>query len=211
MVTAARRWKRIEHPSTGGWTTVYNLPWQSHAVGHMQQEERANLWPVTTMQMHLIYAVSTERSQKDKNQQEIPSRYHSKPAQRIYGVGLWDSCYPGGGRRSQKAMRVLLSVGYTGMFSLLKIIKYLLGLVYFFICMLHFNKKIFKKTGTFLAVQWLRLRTSTVGGVGAIPGCGTKLSHTAWQKENSLAQNTLIIHITILFFKIHLRKAYFSK
>lgn len=138
--------------------------------------------------MHPTYAVSTERSQEDKNQQEIPSRYHSKPAQRIYGVGLWDSCYPGGGRRSQKAMRVLLSIGYTGMFSLLKIIKYLLGLVYFFICMLHFNKKFFKRTETFLVVQWLRLRTSTAGGVGVIPGWGTKLSHTAWQKENSLAQ-----------------------
>ena len=53
----------------------------------------------------------------------------------------------------RKKLRVLLSVGYKGMFSLLKIFKYLPGLEYFFICMLHFNKKIFKKTGTFLAVQ----------------------------------------------------------
>ena len=140
------------------------------------------------MQMHFTYAVSSERSQTDKNQHEIPSRYHSKPAQLVYGVGLWDSCYPRGGRSLRKAMRGLQSVGYKGTFSLLKIIKYLLGLVYFFICMLHFNRKIFKKTGTFLAVQWLRLCTSTAGGVGVIPGWGTKLSYTAWQKKNSLAQ-----------------------
>ena len=84
------------------------------------------------MQMHFTYAVSSERSQTDKNQHEIPSRYHSKPAQLVYGVGLWDTCYPRGGRSLRKAMRGLLSVGYKGTFSLLKIIKYLLGLVYFF-------------------------------------------------------------------------------
>ena len=36
--------------------------------------------------------------------------------------------------------------------------------------------------GTSLAVQWLRLRASTAGGVGSIPGRGTKIPHTAQPK-----------------------------
>ena len=32
-------------------------------------------------------------------------------------------------------------------------------------------------------VQWLRLRTSNAGGVGSIPGWGTKIPHAAWQKK----------------------------
>ena len=31
-----------------------------------------------------------------------------------------------------------------------------------------------KAERTFLAVQWLRLHTSTAGGMGSIPGLGTK-------------------------------------
>ena len=31
--------------------------------------------------------------------------------------------------------------------------------------------------GTSLAVQWLRLCTSTAGGTGSIPGQGTKIPH----------------------------------
>ena len=34
------------------------------------------------------------------------------------------------------------------------------------------NKK--RKTWTSLEVQWLRLQTSTAGGMGSIPGLGTK-------------------------------------
>ena len=33
--------------------------------------------------------------------------------------------------------------------------------------------------GTSLAVQWLRLQVSTVGGVGSIPGWGTKIPQAA--------------------------------
>ena len=33
--------------------------------------------------------------------------------------------------------------------------------------------------GTSLAVQWLRLRASTAGGMGSIPGQGTKIPHAA--------------------------------
>ena len=34
--------------------------------------------------------------------------------------------------------------------------------------------------GTSLVVQWLRLRTSTAGGVGLIPGGRTKIPHALW-------------------------------
>ena len=33
--------------------------------------------------------------------------------------------------------------------------------------------------GTFLVVQWLRLHVSTSGGMGLIPGWGTKITHAA--------------------------------
>ena len=34
-----------------------------------------------------------------------------------------------------------------------------------------------KKGGTSLVVQWLRLHTSSAGGMGSIPGRGTKILH----------------------------------
>ena len=34
--------------------------------------------------------------------------------------------------------------------------------------------------GTSLVVQWLRLRASTAGDAGSIPGWGTKILHAAW-------------------------------
>ena len=37
--------------------------------------------------------------------------------------------------------------------------------------------------GTSLAVQWLRLRTSTAGGAGSIPAQGTKIPHDAQPKK----------------------------
>ena len=33
------------------------------------------------------------------------------------------------------------------------------------------------KTGTSLVVQWLRLHASNAGGMGSIPGWGTKIPH----------------------------------
>ena len=36
-----------------------------------------------------------------------------------------------------------------------------------------------KTLGTSLVVQWLRLRASTVGGMGSIPVWGTKIPHAA--------------------------------
>ena len=37
--------------------------------------------------------------------------------------------------------------------------------------------------GTSLAVQWLRLRASTAGGTGSIPGWGAKIPHTTWHGQ----------------------------
>ena len=37
--------------------------------------------------------------------------------------------------------------------------------------------------GTSLAVQCLRLCASTAGGIGSIPGWGTKIPHAAWHGQ----------------------------
>ena len=37
--------------------------------------------------------------------------------------------------------------------------------------------------GTFLEVQWLRLHAPNVGGMGLIPGQGTKILHAMWQHQ----------------------------
>ena len=52
-----------------------------------------------------------------------------------------------------------------------------------------------------LAVQWLRLCTSTAGGTGSIPGRGTKIPHAAQcsQKEKKkikVFKDTVLIHTT---------------
>ena len=38
-------------------------------------------------------------------------------------------------------------------------------------------------SGTSLAVQWLRLHASTAGGMGSIPGRGTKIPHAAQRSQ----------------------------
>ena len=38
-------------------------------------------------------------------------------------------------------------------------------------------------SGASLVVQWLRLRTSTAGGTGSIPGQGTKIPHAVWHSQ----------------------------
>ena len=38
--------------------------------------------------------------------------------------------------------------------------------------------------GASLAVQWLTLHASTAGGVGSIPGQGTKIPQAAWCGQN---------------------------
>ena len=45
--------------------------------------------------------------------------------------------------------------------------------------------------GTSLAVQWLRLRASTAGGMCSISGQGTKIlhAHAAWPKKKEKKMN----------------------
>ena len=45
--------------------------------------------------------------------------------------------------------------------------------------------------GTSLAVQWLRLCASDTGGVGLIPGWGTKIPHATWSSQ--IKKNSQII------------------
>ena len=49
---------------------------------------------------------------------------------------------------------------------------------------------IYQTWGTSLAVQWLKLRTSTAGGMGSIPGQGTKISHAARCGQNKNKNKT---------------------
>ena len=37
--------------------------------------------------------------------------------------------------------------------------------------------------GASLAVQWLRLHASTAGGMGSIPGRGTKILYATWRSQ----------------------------
>ena len=49
------------------------------------------------------------------------------------------------------------------------------------------KKKDFKRSKTSLVAQWLRLSASIVGGMGLIPGQGTRILSAAWpgQKKRS--------------------------
>ena len=40
-------------------------------------------------------------------------------------------------------------------------------------------------TGTSLAVQWLRVCTSTAGGTGSIPGRGIRIPHAVWCSQQN--------------------------
>ena len=46
------------------------------------------------------------------------------------------------------------------------------------------------KIGDFLTVQWLRLRASTAGGAGLIPGQGTKIPHAMQSKKEKKKAKT---------------------
>ena len=37
-----------------------------------------------------------------------------------------------------------------------------------------------------MAVQWLRLSASTAEGLGLIPGGGSTILHSSWEKKNDL-------------------------
>ena len=46
--------------------------------------------------------------------------------------------------------------------------------------------------GTFLVVQWLRLRVPTVGGMGLIPGQGTKILHAVQHGQKTYNKKTML-------------------
>ena len=56
----------------------------------------------------------------------------------------------------------------------------------------HFGQIMTKRrNGDFLAVQWLRLFTSTTGAAGSVPGWGVKISRASWllsQKIQNIKQ-----------------------
>ena len=43
--------------------------------------------------------------------------------------------------------------------------------------------------GDFPSGQWLRLQASTAGGVGSIPGQGTKIPHDTWLSQKKKKKN----------------------
>ena len=65
-------------------------------------------------------------------------------------------------------------------------------------------------SGTSLAAQWLRLRTSSTGGMGSIPGLGTKIPYAMWhgQKKEILViiSVVVVVIITITFQSQHTQK-----
>ena len=64
-------------------------------------------------------------------------------------------------------------------------------------------KRICYILGTFLAVQWLRLRTPNAQGTGSIPGRGTKIPHATRcsQKTNKSNNNNKTVKCNILVMK----------
>ena len=52
--------------------------------------------------------------------------------------------------------------------------------------------------GASLAVQWLRLRASTAGGTGLIPGQGTKILHAMWHGQKKQKNKKLDVLGSIL-------------
>ena len=50
---------------------------------------------------------------------------------------------------------------------------------------------------TYLVVQWLRLCSSTSGGLGSIPGQGTKISHATWPGQKKKKRKTECYHIRV--------------
>ena len=52
-------------------------------------------------------------------------------------------------------------------------------------------------------VQWLRLCTSTVGGVGSIPGQGTKILHAAQPKKKKNVEKIWKLSINLTLGKLY--------
>ena len=67
----------------------------------------------------------------------------------------------------------------------------MLGLIYDFNVTIETTSII----GTSLAVQWLRLHTSTAGGAGSIPGGGTKIPRATRHGQKKKRKEGIIIII----------------
>ena len=50
-------------------------------------------------------------------------------------------------------------------------------------------------SGTFPVVQWLRLHASTAGGVGSIPGQGTKILHTVQHGQKKKKKGMVVLSV----------------
>ena len=50
-----------------------------------------------------------------------------------------------------------------------------------------------RKIGTSLAVQWLGLCASTAGGMGSIPGWGTKIPHAMQTNNNNNNKSNVLL------------------
>ena len=66
-----------------------------------------------------------------------------------------------------------------------------------------------KKSGTSLAVRWLRLRAPNAGGMGSNPGQGTKTPHATrcGQKKKKKVYICVYIYIYYIYIYIHLRNS----
>ena len=57
------------------------------------------------------------------------------------------------------------------------------------------------RDGTSLVVQWLRLCSSTSGGLGSIPGLGTNIWHATWhgpKKKKKKRKTSVITYVCML-------------
>ena len=57
------------------------------------------------------------------------------------------------------------------------------------------QKKSITVSGTSLAVQWLRLCTSSIGGIGSIPGQRTKIPHATWCSQKKKKFITIFLNV----------------
>ena len=62
----------------------------------------------------------------------------------------------------------------------------------------------FEKNGISLAVQQLRLYTSTAEGKGSIPGWGTKILHVAWHSQKKKKRRYSLYSAVKNFYDIYI-------
>ena len=65
-----------------------------------------------------------------------------------------------------------------------------------------------QKCWTSLVVQWLRLSASTAGGMGLIPGQGTKIPYATWHNPKKKKKKKKTVEVVISNFLGTLNKMY---